>query len=135
MTPFSGLPVTVRSTHIDMFGHVSHLIYLAYMEWARFAWAEHIGLPIPQLIADQRMGPAVLKAEIQYLRECRLGDQLVVTVAPTSARRFIGCLHHDVLRPATDEVVCQADMTFVMMHLDTRRPRRLPEAYRLQAAP
>ncbi|NOY25486.1 MAG: acyl-CoA thioesterase [Oligoflexia bacterium] len=132
MTEFPGLPVTVRSTHVDMFGHVSHLTYLAFMEWARFAWAEHVGMPIPQLIAEQRMGPAVLKADIRYQRECRLGDQLLVTVAPTSARRVLGTLHHDVIRPATDEIVCQADMSFVMMDLDTRRPCRLPEAFRYQ---
>jgi YbgC/YbaW family acyl-CoA thioester hydrolase len=129
MTPFPGLPVTVRSSHIDMFGHVNHTCYLEYMEWARFAWAEHGGAPIPKVIAEERVGPAILKADVRYRRECRLGDALLVTVNPLSARRQIGRLHQQVIRVEDGEVACEAELTFVMMNLDTRSAAPLPQLF------
>lgn len=127
MEPFPGLPVTVRSSHVDMFGHVSHMAYLEFMEWARFAWAAHHGLPIPRLVAEQRMGPALIDARIRYRRECALGDDLRVTVTPLRARRSIGRLHQQVLRG--DEVCCEAELAFAMIDLDTRRLRELPPIF------
>lgn len=129
LTPFPGLPVTVRSSHIDMFGHVNHTCYLEFMEWARFAWAEHGGAPIPRMIAEDRIGPAILRADVRYRKECMLGDDLLVTVEPHSARRQIGRLHQRVLHAASGEVACEAELTFVMIHLDQRKAVPLPELF------
>jgi len=85
MLPWPGLPVTVMSTHIDMFGHVNHTRYLEYMEWARFAWAAHLGMPLPELVRDEGIGPAIIRATLSFRRECRLGDELLVTVRVVSA--------------------------------------------------
>lgn len=130
MKPFPGLPVTVRSTQIDLFGHVNHVAYLQFMEWARFAWTEHMGLPIPRLVEEQRMGPAILKVDIRYRRECLLGDPLLVTVEPLSVRRGIGRLRQEVIRLETGEVACSAEMSFVMIDLDKRTIRPLPALFR-----
>lgn len=133
MTPFPGLPVTVRSSHVDMFGHVSHMAYLEFMEWARFAWAEHLGLPIPQLIAEQRMGPALVKVQARYRRECLLGDALLITVEPLVARRRLGRLRQQVIRRADEQIACEAELTFAMIDLDSRRACELPALW--QATP
>lgn len=130
LEPFPGLPIIVRSSHIDMFGHVSHMAWLEFMEWARFAWADHIGLPIDRLMATERMGPAIFKLEVRYRQEGRLGDALRVSVEPISADRRLGRLRQEVRREATGELCCEAEMSFVMIDLDTRRPRPMPEAWR-----
>jgi acyl-CoA thioesterase FadM len=114
---------------VDMFGHMSHVAYLQLMESARFAWAEHIGLPIPQLIAEQRMGPALVDVKLRYKRECRLGDLLRVTVAPLSARRWLGRLHQSVVLASTGEIACEGELAFVMIDLDTRKARSLPPGW------
>lgn len=132
MSPFPGLPVTVRSSHIDMFGHVNHTCYLEFMEWARFAWAEHGGAPIPKMIAEDRVGPAILKADVRYRKECLLGDELHVTVEPISARRQIGRLRQRVIHLASGEVACEAELTFVMMDLDERKATALPAVFLAQ---
>jgi len=131
-TPFPGLDVTVRSTHVDMFGHVNHVCYLEFMEWARFAWAEHGGTSIPDMVARDRMGPAILKIELRYRKECRLGDALRVTVEPLEARRRLGRLRQQVIHLASGHVACEAELVFVMMDLDTRAAVDLPEAFRLR---
>ncbi|MDP2308018.1 MAG: thioesterase family protein [Pseudomonadota bacterium] len=126
MLPWSGLPVTVMSSHIDMFGHVNHTRYLEYMEWARFAWAAHLGVPLPELVRDEGIGPAIIRAALSFRRECRLGDELLVTVRVVSARRGIGRLHQDIVDRHTNERVCDAEMAFVMLDLATRKAVPLP---------
>ncbi len=121
-----GLPVTVMSTHIDMFGHVNHTRYLEYMEWARFAWAAHFGNPLPELIRDQGIGPAIIRANLNFRRECRLGDELLVTASAVSARRGIGRIHQAIRDTRTDELVCDAEMSFVMLDLAARKAVSLP---------
>lgn len=134
MSPFPGLPVTVRSSHIDMFGHVNHTRYLEYMEWARFQWASDLGVPLPELIRDQGIGPAIVRANLVFRRECKLGDELLVTARPVGARRGIGRLHQEIRDVRTDELVCSAEMAFVMLDLVNRRAVPLPEFF-LRALP
>jgi YbgC/YbaW family acyl-CoA thioester hydrolase len=132
LTPWPGLRVTVMSTHIDMFGHVNHTRYLEYMEWARFAWAAHHGVPLPQLIAEQGIGPAIIRAQLNFRRECKLGDELLVTATATSARRGIGKIHQEIRDAHTDERVCDAELSFVMLDLTARKAVPLPEFFLAQ---
>jgi YbgC/YbaW family acyl-CoA thioester hydrolase len=128
-TEWPGLRVVVQSTHIDMFGHVNHTCYLEYMEWARFAWAEHHGFPIPKMVAEEHMGPAILRVQIQYRRECRLGDELLVTASALSARRQIGRIRQTITDVRTGELACDAELTFVMMDLHARKAVPLPDEF------
>lgn len=125
MDSFPGITVTVQSSHVDMFGHVNHTRYLEYMEWCRFAWSDHHGFPIPRMVADDRVGPAVLRVQVQFRRECRYGETLRVRAEALSARRMIGRLRqtiHAVLPDGADgDLVCDAELTFVMLNLDTRK--------------
>jgi YbgC/YbaW family acyl-CoA thioester hydrolase len=124
-----GLPVTVQSTHIDMFGHVNHTRYLEYFEWARFAWAEFHGFPIPRMVAEEHVGPAILRAQLQFRRECRMGDRLLVTARAVSARRGIGRVHQTILLDPGGELACEGELTFVAMDLRARRAVALPPQF------
>ena len=95
--PFPGITLRVPSSHIDMFGHCNHARYLEYMEWARFAWAAHAEDPIPEMVKNGR-GPAILRADLRYRRECLYDDELHVSVVPISARRDIGRLRQVITR-------------------------------------
>lgn len=133
MTPsWPGLPVTVQSSHIDMFGHVNHTRYLEYMEWARFAWADFHGFPLPQMVLEEHVGPAIVRAKLHFRRECRLGDTVLVTAEAAGAQRGIGRIHQTVLHARTGELVCSAEMTFVMLDLVARKAVALPEAFLAQ---
>lgn len=130
--PWPGLRLTVMSTHIDMFGHVNHTRYLEYMEWARFDWAAHYGNPLPELIRDKGVGPAIIRAHLNFRRECKLGDELIVTARAVGARRGIGRIHQEIRDVRTDERVCDAEMTFVMLDLTSRKTVPLPEFFLVQ---
>ncbi|MFN7145245.1 MAG: acyl-CoA thioesterase [Myxococcota bacterium] len=124
-----GLRVSVMSTHIDMFGHVNHTRYLEYMEWARFAWAAHHGFPLPELIRDQGIGPAIIRANLNFRRECKLGDELLVTARAVSVRRGIGRIHQEIRDARTDERVCDGELMFVMMDLAARKAVPMPRFF------
>lgn len=112
-----------------MFGHVNHARYLEYMEWARFQWCADNGMPLPELIARDHVGPAVLRVQIQYRRECKLGDELLVTAAAMSARRQIGRIKQTIVDTRTGELVADAELTFVMLDLVERKAVDLPRAF------
>lgn len=133
MEPFPGLPLSVQPHHIDMFGHMSHTAYLQMMETARFAWAAHVGTPLPQMIEVERRGPVLVKVELRYRRECRMGDEVLVTVRPVASQRRLGRLHQSVVLVGTGEVACEGELTFAMIDLDRRRPVALPDAWRAEA--
>lgn len=124
-----GLRITVMSTHIDMFGHVNHTRYLEYMEWARFAWAAHHGFPLPELVRDQGIGPAIIRANLNFRRECMLGDELLVTAKAMSSRRGIGRIHQEIHDVRTNERVCDAEMMFVMLDLKARKAVPMPKFF------
>jgi YbgC/YbaW family acyl-CoA thioester hydrolase len=130
---FPGITIRVPSSHIDMFGHCNHARYLEYFEWARFAWAAHGGTPIPEMVRNG-VGPAILRADVRYRRECLYDDELHVSVEPTTARRDIGRLRQVITRTRDGEVVADAEMTFVMIDLRERRATRLPPVFLEQVA-
>ena len=130
-TDFPGIHIRVPSSHIDMFGHCNHTHYLEYMEWARFAWAAHSGIPIPVMV-ENGVGPAILRAEVRYRRACRYDDELHVSVEPVSARRGIGRLRQVITRPRDGEVVCDGELTFVMLDLVQRKATTLPPEFLAQ---
>lgn len=119
----------MQSTHVDMFGHVNHTRYLEYMEWCRFDWARWHGFPIETMIRDQQVGPALLRVQVRYRKECRLGDRLRVTATAVGARRQIGVVRQEVWNRVTEELVCEAEISFVMMDLRTRKAVDLPPAF------
>lgn len=131
---WGGLEVEVQSSHVDMFGHLNHTRYLEFMEWGRFAWSAFHGFPIPEMIAEQGIGPAVIRVHVNYRRECRFGDRLRVHAAAHASRRGLGLIRQEIWDVRTRERVCDAEITFVMMDLRTRRAVSLPEAF-LNAVP
>jgi len=130
-TDFPGIVLRVPSSHIDMFGHCNHTHYLEYMEWARFSWAAHSGAPIPEMVQNG-VGPAILRADVRYRRECLYDDELHVSVEPLSARRDIGRLRQVITRVVDGEIACEAELTFVMLDLRERRATRLPAHFLAQ---
>jgi acyl-CoA thioester hydrolase/thioesterase-3 len=112
-----------------MFGHVNHTRYLEYMEWARFSWADHHGFPLPAMVRDEQRGPAILRAKLHFRRECRMGDDLIVTAEAAGATRGIGRIHQEIRDATTGDVVCSAEMTFVVIDLVKRKAVELPAKF------
>ncbi|TVP78589.1 MAG: acyl-CoA thioesterase [Gemmatimonadales bacterium] len=67
----------VRSYELDGLGHLNHAVFLNWYEQARFDALEGAGFP-PGELAREGWGVHVVRIEVEYRRECRLGDELEV---------------------------------------------------------
>lgn len=96
-------PFRVRSYELDSLGHVNHAVYLNYLEQARFDALDLGGFPLPELVR-RRWAVHVVRIEVDYRRECRLGDPLVVRTAVDRLRNSSMILAQELfrLRPGTD---------------------------------
>ena len=115
----------VRSYELDSFGHANHTVLLNYLEHARFQALEEGGFTY-QTLADRGWGVYVVRIEVDYLKEARLGDRLVVRTGAERPRRSSMVLVQEVVRRENrDEVVARARVTAVWVG-EQRRPIRVP---------
>jgi thioesterase-3 len=116
--------VTVRSTDIDVIGHVNNAKYLEYMEWARFDWIWKLGFTLDELRRRAIM-PVVVNININYRKELRLLEEVQVrtSVVKIGEKSFV--IKHELFNKQ-EELAADADVTMVMMDANTRRSTALP---------
>ncbi|MBX6352268.1 MAG: acyl-CoA thioesterase [Thermoflavifilum sp.] len=127
----SQIEILVRSTEIDVNGHVNNAKYLEYLEWGREDWYERLGLDYETL---KRMGflTVVVHISVDYRREAFQNDRLTIVtvverVGNTSfvMRQYIDNQH--------GERVIDAEVVLVTVDPETRRKVRVPDVIRQQA--
>lgn len=76
MTPFSRT-FTVRWADCDVNGHMRNTAYSEYGIDVRIAFLAELGFPYERL-AELGIGPVLLREELDYLRELKMGERLTV---------------------------------------------------------
>ena len=71
------LPVTIRWSDCDANGHLRNTAYSEYAIEARMGYLTAHGFGFDRLKAHQ-IGPVLLREEIDYLRECTMGETVTV---------------------------------------------------------
>ncbi|MFN2370273.1 MAG: acyl-CoA thioesterase [Candidatus Krumholzibacteriia bacterium] len=118
--PVHATRIRVRGYHLDLYGHVNNARYLEFLEEARWGFIESArGL---EWWHDQGLGFVVASITINYRRPAGLGTDLEVrsTVARLGGRSAV--IHQDVVDTGSGELVADADVTFVVVSLETGRP-------------
>lgn len=119
----------VRSYELDSFGHANHAVFLNYLEFARFEALRNGGFPYEEIIS-RGWGVYVVRVEVDYLKEARLGERLRVRTWAEGYKRSSMALAQQVVRDADPSVeVLRARVTAVWVGTD-RRPMRVPEEIR-----
>lgn len=122
------LPVIVRSTEIDVNGHLNNAKYLEYMEWGRKQWYDLIQMPFESFHAHGIL-TAIVNININYRKECRQNDELEVVTTPLSVGRTSYVFHQQIVNQ--QQIVCaEAKVTCVIMDLYTRKSAPVPAALR-----
>jgi thioesterase-3 len=111
--------ITVRGFHIDVFGHTNNARYLEFMEIARWDALQPI---IASGFFDKRnLGFVIVNININYRAASFINDILEVkTIMKHIGNKSI-VVHHDVFDKTKGHPVCDADVTFVLMDLKTRK--------------
>lgn len=127
--PVSRSTVEVRSYELDSFGHANHAVFLNYLEFARFEALRNAGHPYQDILA-RGWGIYVVRVEVDYLKEARLGDRLAILTWAAGYKRTSMVLQQKVVRvDDPSQEVARGRVTAVWMGED-RRPMRVPEDLR-----
>ncbi|NIK66785.1 MULTISPECIES: thioesterase family protein [unclassified Paenibacillus] len=124
----SSLPIIVRSTEIDVNGHVNNAKYLEYFEWGREEWYEQCGLPY-ETFADMNIQTVTVNINVNYKKECRQGDRLTVTCQPERIGTSSYVLKQEI-KDERGEVRADALVTSVTMDQSARKSRSVPDELR-----
>ena len=90
----------------DMMGVVHHANYVHWMEEARIDFMDQIGFPYARMEAEGVISP-VVDISVKYLKPCRFGDEIAVSVAVESLGGAKLALRYE-MRGISGETVCIA---------------------------
>lgn len=119
------LPIEVRSTEIDMLGHVNNAKYLEYLEWGREKWYEEVGISFADM-RKQGLGTVTVKITIQYRKEVRMGEKLTIVTQPLTKGRKSFTLEQ-IICNEQQEKVTEAEVVVAVISLKERRAVPLPD--------
>jgi thioesterase III len=121
----TALDIVVRPTEVDVNGHVNNAKYVEYMEWGREEWYERQGLAYDRLFA---LGAVTVTANLNlnFRRECRQGEVLVITTRPERLGRTSFVLRQEI-RNRDGALAADGLVTMVTIDPATRKSRPVPD--------
>ena len=111
--------IRVRGYHLDLYGHVNNARYLEFLEEGRWNWVE-AEADLAGFMA-RNLGFSVVNININYRRPARLGDTLVIETSLKGLGNRSGVVRQVVRLDGADALVADAEVTFVVVSLDTGR--------------
>lgn len=118
--------IKVRGYHLDMFRHVNNARYLEFLEEGRWAYFDKK----PQFFYRLRgVTFFVVNININYRRAASLGDMLDVQTHLSKIGNTSGVLHQEIYNTKTEELIVDADITFVIADSETQKPLNLKDQF------
>ena len=111
--------IKIRGYHLDMYRHVNNARYLEFLEEARWRMVESSA----SLRTWHARGLAflVVKVVINYRRPAVLDDELEITSDVAHLGGRSGVIHQEVLRADDGERFADADISFVVLDIETQK--------------
>ncbi len=119
--------LSVRSYELDAQGHVNYAVYLNYLEYARVATMDRLGIPFQDYLR-QGKGIVIVEAHIKYLRPATLGDELEITLEGIERGRTSLTFRQDIFHRPTGAKVLEAELVAVFIDRDGK-PRTMDQEF------
>ncbi|MCA9574982.1 MAG: thioesterase family protein [Polyangiales bacterium] len=116
----------------DQSGVIHHAVYMRYLEDARADYLRQRGLDFAALEHGQRIGMAVARATMRFLRPARFDDLLDIEVRVETQRATM-LFDYRVL--CGDVLLLEAQLTLACIDLEKMRAIRLPPEVALACRP
>jgi YbgC/YbaW family acyl-CoA thioester hydrolase len=118
--------VQVMFFDTDCGGVVSNIAYLRFIEIARTALAEELGLRLSEM--DQtKQYPAVVRTEIDYRRPARVGDYLSIEAWLHKIERARFWCAYQITRPADEILIAECRQMVALVQMSEGKVVRLPD--------
>jgi acyl-CoA thioester hydrolase len=125
MSPFV-MSLVVGREHVGRaVPHVSNVEYIRCLERAAVSHADSLGYDQHHL-QSKGMTWFVARHEIDYKAEAWQGDELVIATWVRDMRRVRSWRDSVIVRPADQTLICRSSTLWVLVDLDSHRPRRIP---------
>jgi len=127
--------VQVMFFDTDSGGVVSNIAYLRFIEVARTALAEKLGMALSEMDRT-KLYPAVVRTEIDYRRPAKIGDRLVVEAWLDELHRARFWCAFQITRPADETLIADCRQMVALVQMPQGKAVRLPEdwdKYRLRS--
>ena len=124
----------VRFRDCDPLDHANNAVYLTYLEQARFAhWRALWKFRSAEQSADIP-GIILARAEIDYRRPARYGDQLEIRIGLAGIGNTSFTYDYEIV-DAAGNIVATAKTVMVMYDYAAAKPVRVPDAIRQKLQP
>ena len=107
----------VRSYELDSLGHVNHAVYLNWFEHARMEVLERVGLTLDELFR-RRWLPTVVRIEVDYRSEARMGSELRIETTMEEMRRSSFVIRQKLLAESDGRLLAEARVVAVLVGSD-----------------
>ena len=105
----------VRSYELDFQGHVNYAVYLNYLEYARVAALEQVGLRFEDYI-KKGIYIVIVEVNIKYLAPATLGDELEITLEGISPGRTSATFKQEIFNTKTGKKIVEAELVGVFIN-------------------
>jgi acyl-CoA thioester hydrolase len=112
----------------DCGGVVSNIAYLRFIEVARTALAEKLGLKLAEMSQTQTY-PVVVRTEIDYKRAAKLGDRLVIEAWLDELQRVRFWCAFQIKRPADEAIIANSRQMLALIEMPAAKLIPLPDAW------
>ncbi len=123
------IDITVRFSETDLQGHVFFANYLDYFDVALLEYQKAVGYPYQRMVADG-VDIVYLEAQCRYYEGARFDDVLRVYCAVEHLGNTSLRFGFEVERLSDGARIVTGAITAVTVDRETRRPVRVPEAFR-----
>jgi acyl-CoA thioester hydrolase len=106
--------------------HVFNIEYVRWLDRAAELHSDSAGYTREAMLNENIMW-FVARHEIDYLAEAWLNDRLLIATWVRDFKRVKSWREYVILRPADEAVICRCTTLWVLVDLETRRPKRIPQ--------
>ncbi|MDH8701626.1 acyl-CoA thioester hydrolase [Dysgonomonadaceae bacterium PH5-43] len=120
------LPIQLRFTDIDKFGHVNNTVYFTYYDLGK---AEYFASVFPNLDFEKE-GVVVVNIEANFLSQIFADDQVAVQTAVTKIGTKSLTLVQQVIDTTTKEVKCVCKSVLVAFDIKKGDSKEIPQEWK-----
>ncbi|MEL0637736.1 MULTISPECIES: acyl-CoA thioesterase [Marinomonas] len=122
--------IKVRGYHLDIFQHVNNARYLEFLEEGRWAFFDDFGVGSDMM--EQGIAWVVVNININFKKEASFGDVLEVQTAFSALGNRSISMQQNIINDKTQELVAEAQVTYVCFSQKLKAAIPLPEEYRIK---
>lgn len=127
--------ITIDPIHVSRaVPHVSNIEFVRWLDRAAELHADSLGWT-RQAMLERGVMWFVARHEIDYLAEAWPQDQLRIATWVRDMRKVKSWRDYLIVRPADQTIICRAATLWVLVDLQTRRPRRIERDMALRFQP